>query len=314
MTEFQYASLKHDLTINLGDEIQSIASDRFLPRIDQRFERERLAQIDSNETYLIVLNGWFAHDPDRIFPLAKCFKPIMIGMHIAETASEIMFRASTVEYFKKHEPIGCRDRQSMAILQKHDIDAYYSKCLTLTLPTRQMAPSEGKIFIVDASRMPIPNTIRQNAVYLTHLDRTAKNKYDKAHQLLNRYRDEAKLVITTRLHCALPCVAMGIPVVFFSDPGEYRVSVAADIGLKIHRKRLITLPAKVEVVLTRMRLLKYWVRLHRALLKWHHKYIDRINWSPAPLDIDEEKAKLEAHLKRQVAETVRRLTTTPRQA
>lgn len=38
-----------------------------------------------------------------------------------------------------------------------------------------------------------------------------------ASALLKRYRDEAGLVITTALHCAQPCAALGIPVVFV-DP------------------------------------------------------------------------------------------------
>ena len=31
--------------------------------------------------------------------------------------------------------------------------------------------------------------------------------------MIKRYRDEAKLVITSRLHCLSPCLAMGIPVI-----------------------------------------------------------------------------------------------------
>lgn len=38
-----------------------------------------------------------------------------------------------------------------------------------------------------------------------------------AKTLLQTYRDEAALVITSRIHCAQPCLAMGIPVVFI-DP------------------------------------------------------------------------------------------------
>ena len=34
---------------------------------------------------------------------------------------------------------------------------------------------------------------------------------------MNKYRDEARLVITTALHCAAPCTAMGIPVVLISE-------------------------------------------------------------------------------------------------
>ena len=36
------------------------------------------------------------------------------------------------------------------------------------------------------------------------------------------YRTEARLVITSRLHCALPCTAMGIPVIVGRDMNEHR--------------------------------------------------------------------------------------------
>jgi len=55
-----------------------------------------------------------------------------------------------------------------------------------------------------------------------------------ARHLLSLYRDQARLVITTRLHCTLPCLAMGIPVIFFADTRESRVTVAQQVGLKTY--------------------------------------------------------------------------------
>jgi len=34
-------------------------------------------------------------------------------------------------------------------------------------------------------------------------------------EILSYYKDNAKLMITSRFHCAMPCIAMGIPVIFF---------------------------------------------------------------------------------------------------
>src|SRR5690606_24210023 len=39
-------------------------------------------------------------------------------------------------------------------------------------------------------------------------------RFATAKELLKYYRDEAGLVITSRIHCAMPCAAMGIPVVY----------------------------------------------------------------------------------------------------
>ncbi|HEY0092602.1 MAG TPA: polysaccharide pyruvyl transferase family protein, partial [Flavobacterium sp.] len=40
-----------------------------------------------------------------------------------------------------------------------------------------------------------------------------EEKFAMAEDLLNKYA-RAKLVITSRIHCALPCLAMGTPVIF----------------------------------------------------------------------------------------------------
>ena len=41
-------------------------------------------------------------------------------------------------------------------------------------------------------------------------------------------------MVTSRLHCALPCIAMGIPVIFFGNPLDYRVSIIGELGIKIY--------------------------------------------------------------------------------
>lgn len=40
----------------------------------------------------------------------------------------------------------------------------------------------------------------------------------------SRLRDEATLVITSRLHCAVPCIAMGIPVILVKNSFDERFS------------------------------------------------------------------------------------------
>ena len=79
---------------------------------------------------------------------------------------------------------------------------------------------------------------------------------------LDLYRSQARLVITTRLHCALPCIAMGIPVVFFGDPDDHRLSILRDLKVPVHRH-----PSD-------------GVRL------------DEVDWDPPPLDVEGEKEAL----------------------
>ena len=46
--EYKFALLNYS-TENIGDEVQSIAARRFLPRIDEYVERDKLAEWEPNQ-------------------------------------------------------------------------------------------------------------------------------------------------------------------------------------------------------------------------------------------------------------------------
>ena len=117
------------------------------------------------------------------------------------------------------------------------VEAVTTFCATLTLPRRLVAPANGRIAIVDALDIDVPRPLQKRAVYISHtvapsLSNNTKIAY--ARDLLDFYRNEVSLVITGRLHCALPCAAMGIPVVFFGAPSETRIHVLNAVGIPIH--------------------------------------------------------------------------------
>jgi hypothetical protein len=290
------AVLKYDGSGNIGDEIQTIAAEQFLPHIDLRIDRDTLATANVPEQTLLILNGWFAGDPVGSFPPAPSIDPIIYSFHINDRNPQWRHFLAPVciDYFRHHQPIGCRDRATAEKLNAHGIETFYSKCLTLTLPKRQRSPSEGKVFVVDVdSRCAyIPKHLRSNAVWLTH---EFSGQYDDelkrhlAQKTLEIYRDKAELVITTRLHCALPCVAMGIPVIFLGDPENSRTALVGDIGLPIYRFKP-----------PRNKLLRWAYRIYFKFL-----VANKIDWSPAPLDIEPEKVKIRAKLQKALKERLR---------
>ena len=120
---------------------------------------------------------------------------------------------------------------------------------------------EGKVVIVDAERVPLPAELKEQTVCYTHLIRGKNREAIKrayARLMLDMYRTKARLVVTTRLHCLLPCIAMGIPVVFFNNPNDYRISWVKDIGVEIHTLQ----------------------------------EIEQVDWNPVPIDIDKRKRDL----------------------
>ena len=239
MGTVQFAGLAYRGLNNLGDHIQSIATERLLPSIVQRFNRDTLAYANPTVPLSIVMNGWFSHHPETCLPRSVNLHPVFWGFHITDTNDswDYFSQKEVLRYLRQYEPIGCRDPYTAERLSALGVETFVSYCLTLTLPRREKKPENGKVFVVDAFQVPLPEELKKEAIYYTHISffkyRDALKRLH-ARRLLHVYRSEARLVITSRLHCLLPCMAMGIPVVFFNNPNDYRVSWVKELGVKIY--------------------------------------------------------------------------------
>ena len=255
MTHF--ALLSHPGSDNIGDDIQSLAARAFLPRVDRLVSREGLdIATDIPPMTRVVLNGWFMHDPRR-WPPAEALDPLLISFHVtgrgrsrlqrwAPTVPGRLVVGKRADYLRRHGPVGARDNHTLELLRRHDIDAYLSGCLTLTLDAPAGAPNHGAVVACDlpeASLAVLAARTHKPPVAVTHsVDRpmTVEDRFAEAERLLALYAG-ARSVVTTRLHCALPCLAMGIPVLFL-DIGQdpRRVEGALDLVHRVTPDELAT--------------------------------------------------------------------------
>lgn len=247
-----YAENKRNF--NVGDYIQSIAARQFLPRVDSYINREKLADFKGEKTK-IILNGWFTHKPENWIP-SPDLDPLFISFHINSSAAPFMLTQSGLEYLKQKEPIGCRDLYTVTILKEKGINAYFSGCLTLTLDSYKVKDEERseEIIIVDPLygypsvdgifydykrfvrsiqnlkifqlgkrnkhlNKIIAKELLHNAVYVNQVlpahTYTDEQKFKIAEEILKKYA-RAKLIITSRIHCALPCLSLGTPVIYLN--------------------------------------------------------------------------------------------------
>lgn len=239
---------------NVGDNIQSLAAKQFLPKVDEYVNREKLGEY-KGEPIKMILNGWFTHNATNWVPSDNII-PLFVSFHMNNTAAPLMLSDKGVTYLKKNQPIGCRDIYTVKILEAKGIEAYFSGCLTLTLDSYKVKDEErtDKIYIVDplygytTSRKVFRNyktflrsiqngkiwelrkrnkhlknfiskDLLENAIYVNQEPPantyTHEQKFEMAEKLLHDYA-RARLVITSRIHCALPCLAMGTPVIFIN--------------------------------------------------------------------------------------------------
>ena len=222
----------HKKSLNYGDDIQGLAALKLLGNPDYVLDRENLNNPGTNENISLLCNGWFMENPQN-WPPAKNIHPLFISMHVTHNnnAIDYMLNKNLVEYYKKHEPIGCRDYHTVKLFEKIGIKAYYSGCLTLTLENK-FSDNErtDEILFVDAfnKNLPeplrdkyynqlVPQSIQKNITFIKHSHSNAEmsesERFANAEKLLDRY-SKAHLVVTSRIHTALPCIALGTPVLF----------------------------------------------------------------------------------------------------
>ena len=187
---------------------------------------------------IAIMQGWFAHTYDFLPP--KNILPIFIGAHFTDyIQSYLLYLLARCPYYFDDKTIGCRDLYTLEFCQKLGLNAYLSRCLTLTLPKRKLKPSQNKIFFVGLpdSFLPfIPKDIKNQAERINQQafmsgNLTSHHFFDAANTLLERYKNEAKLIITSALHCASPCTAMGIPVILCQQNDEQLTRFSALDGI-----------------------------------------------------------------------------------
>jgi hypothetical protein len=259
-------------------------------------ERESLSGFESDKPIKLIMNGWFMRHPDK-FPPSEKIEPLFVSFHLTPSIEQNFFSDENVEYLKKYSPIGCRDIGTLEMMRKHEIDAYFSGCLTLTLGYKYSSASKnGKVYFVDPyyeyglglsgwkkhtktfllmvkywrkiirfvenfnpeyigafyKISPLLNKwamaacfyhtystyfsdeIIFKAEYINHqVPQTdfdcddAKMKY--AESLINKY-SAASLVVTSRIHCALPCLGTNTPVLFVTSEKLSTTSVVRSSG------------------------------------------------------------------------------------
>lgn len=217
-------------TQNIGDDIQSYAAIKFLPNIDYYIERESLNEFVSKNGEIVntIMNGWYLHDITSL-PPSPFINPFFISIHFTDhlyNECPEYLNGYFIEYLRKFQPIGCRDDVIRRYLDNKNIDNFWSGCLTLTIDPFENVENGDYICAVDLDDDELTHlrkVTKKEIRVLTHsLDDKVYSKLsyndrmNNVSNLLKTYQG-ASLVVTSRLHCALPSLALKTPVILISD-------------------------------------------------------------------------------------------------
>ena len=230
----KFGVVVHEKTRNLGDDIQSYACLRQVPEADYVLDREHLDmfQSENNEPVAAIFSAWWLWYKWN-WPPAECIYPLLVGMHfnnygMDDNGSPIeneWLEGIGKDFLTAYGPVGVRDESSIEFLNDLGIDNYFSGCITLTLPKQKETDDKGTYIVINDLNPACEKATRKWAEdnglevrVLTHqlgtgnAELSFEERMKLAEERLIVYQN-AVCVVTRRLHCTLPCIAMGVPVV-----------------------------------------------------------------------------------------------------
>ena len=250
-----------------------------------------------------VISGWWDGQYTNNFPPSAdtVENPLVISFHVNETKKDESYDWLDRGYslsqprslcdperlaLLKNRRVGCRDPHTVRKFHAQGyMHAYLSRCMTMTLGMHLPLVPWGQrsgMYAVDvyphsaAVAEHIPESVRSRLVLLSQVWEgdlgDIHGKMAAAEDLLDKYR-KAQLVITSRLHVALPCLSFGTPVIFsFYNMEDVRfqglLDTVAVLGrdtvhwdnLRAHTKRPYDWELKVELL---SQTVKRWVQTGR---------------------------------------------------
>ena len=268
--DFSYSGFNHfrerlarygSYTTNIGDNIQSHAVKSLINGFGLKCTP---VDRDTLTTYNGKIINVFMNGVVYYLDFSRHYSPVFLGICMEENRIR-----ENAEILKNYGKIGCRDVSTAQRLKAYGADTFVTGCFSMTLPTRTEVPKTRKIFFVGVSgelKSYIPKELLPYSEFIVQRDISyeyplsteeigRKNKL--AIDMLDRYKNEATLIVTSLLHCASPCIAMGIPVILARDEYDPRFSSINKIT--------------------------------KLYLKDDYK---NINWFPDPVDVDEIKSNM----------------------
>lgn len=152
MVQFPCARGRKFVCKNIGDYIQAIATRQFVDSIDEYIEQEEADQYfpKDKKRIRLIMNGWFQWRAEN-WPPSEYVHPLLVSMHISPLKATQLLSDKGIQFLRQNGPVGCRDTGTMKLLEKYNIPAYFSACMTLTLGRTYRIPENDRkgVYFVD---------------------------------------------------------------------------------------------------------------------------------------------------------------------
>lgn len=239
---------------NSGEDVQSYAGAGWLPFVSEIRKKEQAIR-NYNGHYIgnaLMSSIPFNYTEEDFENMHKIHLTSIYSTEPGINGMENYLRS----YTENIHPFGCRSLLTERILKQKKIKSYFSACLTLTTNmqgaildnqhrkryimneilkpnARELStPKErNKIIFVDVQDPEVVPKSAWKSEHAIHMTadvptwypncKKKLGRYSYSYKLLSSYANQAKVLVTSRIHAGLPAAALGIPVIFVEGaPGR----------------------------------------------------------------------------------------------
>lgn len=220
---------KENRIISIGDVFECLA-------IRNIYRNMGISEEELTVCYPYELNeyrGEYCVLPINVYALnidySNRILPVFLGLALG---GGYKLSKQNLNLLRRFSPVGCRDERTMRVLLENGIDAYMQGCLVATFEKRPVLETQKKVFFVNPEKgilNYIPKKLLENYEFVSHdyymTDEELFKEgglYNLGEKFIEKYKKEAKLVVTSKYHSAIICLALGIPVIMIIENNYFK--------------------------------------------------------------------------------------------
>lgn len=187
---------------------------------------------EKREYVATIMNAWYIHDKFN-FNISPYIYPFYISVFFKNyryddgiTVGYDYINENVRKSMIKYGPVGCRDKYTKKVMDELKVKSYFSGCMTLTLEKFKNVKKQDYIvtvglneeeynYIKSKTKRKIIK-FKQDVPFGSFSNESWEQRKNRVEETLKLYQ-AAHMVITTKLHCSLPCLAIGTPVLLLYD-------------------------------------------------------------------------------------------------
>jgi len=208
---------------NIGDDMQSLVLRRWLGYEENEirfFDRDKQSLVGEAmpKSIQLLINGFIGEGalPLRMNQGVE-IHPIFLAIHMANVNHD---NPEKLEQLRRFGPVGCRDHQALKECREHNVDAYFAGCPTI-LCEPDGVQQDIDILLIDFNPRTLPPLPERRIIRYSSNMKIPRNTTfaERSEMCLRRWNllSRSRLIVTSKLHAAMPAIGMGRPVVFIND-------------------------------------------------------------------------------------------------